>query len=104
MIRSGVRPTGERGIGWFLVLSLFLHVIVATLVVMHRKPTSLGYQTATTVALIPENEVVQPGAPPPPAPPPPPGQEGAPCAPTTAPPSSSAAGPFSPGDQEAPGS
>ena len=86
MIRSGVRPTGERGIGWFLVLSLFLHVIVATLVVMHRKPTSLGYQTATTVALIPENEVVQPGAPPPPAPPPPPVKKVRPAPPPPPPP------------------
>ncbi|MGC8529876.1 MAG: TonB C-terminal domain-containing protein [Leptospirillia bacterium] len=86
MVRSGVRPTGERGIGWFLFLSLCLHVIVVILLVLHRKPTTLGYQTATTVALIPENQLVQPGTPPPAAPPAPPVKKVRPAPPPPPPP------------------
>ena len=69
MVRSGARPTGERGIGWFLVASLFLHVLAVVLLVLHKKPVSLGYQTATTVSLVPENQLGPPVAPSPPSPP-----------------------------------
>ena len=70
MIRSGVRPTGDRGIGWFLLISVLLHSLALAVFVMHKKPMSLGYQTATTVALVPEDQLVQTATPPPtPAPP-----------------------------------
>lgn len=74
MIRAGVRSTGERGIGVFLVASLMLHAGVLGFLLFHRKPLSLGYLTATTVALIPENQLAPeaqapPANPSPPAPP-----------------------------------
>ena len=83
MIRSGVRSTGERGIGVFLVASLMLHAGALAFFLFHRKPLSLGYQTATTVALIPENQLAPESAPPP-APPAPPQKKIAP--PPTPPP------------------
>lgn len=91
MIRAGVRSTGERGIGVFLVASLILHAGALSFFLFHRKPLSLGYLTATTVALIPENQLAPeapaPASPPaPPAPPVPPQKKIAPPPPPPPPP------------------
>ena len=64
MIRARVRSTGERGIGWFVLLSLALHGFFLMAVLLHKKPLSLGYQTATTVDLVSE-AALTPSAPPP---------------------------------------
>jgi protein TonB len=64
MIRARVRSTGERGIGWFILLSLSLHGLFLLMVILHKKPVSLGYQTATTVDLVSE-AALTPSAPPP---------------------------------------
>lgn len=64
MIRARVRSTGERGIGWFVLLSLSLHGLFLLSVFLHKKPVSLGYQTATTVDLVSE-AALTPSAPPP---------------------------------------
>ncbi len=64
MIRARIRSTGERGVGWFILLSLSLHGLFLVVVLLHKKPVSLGYQAATTVDLVSEN-VLRPSAPPP---------------------------------------
>ncbi|MCL4484768.1 MAG: TonB C-terminal domain-containing protein [Nitrospirae bacterium] len=64
MIRARVRSTGERGVGWFILLSLSLHGLFLVAVLLHKKPVSLGYQTATTVDLVSESALT-PSAPPP---------------------------------------
>jgi len=57
VIRSGIRPTGEKGLGWFLLASGILHLSLVILLLIQRKPLSLGYPQATEVALISENDL-----------------------------------------------
>lgn len=67
MVRSGFRSTGEKGLGWFLIVSLVLHGAVLAFLLFHRKALSLGYMQATTVTLLSENELTHIPTPRPPA-------------------------------------
>ncbi len=63
MIRTRVRSTGERGIGWFLIFSLSLHGLFLVLVLLKWKSLSIGYQTETTVSLVSEDVLKNAGQP-----------------------------------------
>jgi len=57
LVRSEFRSTGDRGIAWFLFVSLLFHGIFLVVLLIQKKPISLGYPQATSVTLVSENDL-----------------------------------------------